>query len=268
MFNFISLGGGVQSSAMALMASRGEIEPMPTAAIFADTHAEPAAVYAWLARIERDLAFPLYRVSAGNLAAIVGTKPTTWKHRRVDIPAFIRNADGGRGGMANRSCTRDYKVRPIIRKVRELVGLTRKRAPAHVIVRQWIGISIDEWQRIKPSGQRWIENVHPLVDRRISRQDCIAWLERNGYHNPPKSSCVFCPYHSKHQWSLLQGEDLELAYRVDDALREAPPSEYRLKGTMYIHPSLRPLREVVPGPKPEFEQLDMFANECFGVCGV
>src|SRR5688572_3380034 len=33
----ISLGAGVQSSTMALMAAHGEIQPMPDAAIFADT---------------------------------------------------------------------------------------------------------------------------------------------------------------------------------------------------------------------------------------
>ncbi len=36
----ISLGAGVQSSTMALMAAAGEITPMPAAAIFADTQAE------------------------------------------------------------------------------------------------------------------------------------------------------------------------------------------------------------------------------------
>ena len=41
----ISLGAGVQSTTMALLAAHGEIQPMPDAAIFADTGWEPAAVY-------------------------------------------------------------------------------------------------------------------------------------------------------------------------------------------------------------------------------
>jgi hypothetical protein len=40
----ISLGGGVQSSAMALMAEQGILLPRPDAAIFADTGHEPDAV--------------------------------------------------------------------------------------------------------------------------------------------------------------------------------------------------------------------------------
>ena len=41
----ISLGAGVQSTTMALMAAQGEIGPMPDCAIFADTQGEPRKVY-------------------------------------------------------------------------------------------------------------------------------------------------------------------------------------------------------------------------------
>lgn len=41
----LSLGTGVQSTTMALMAARGALTPMPDCAIFADTGWEPEAVY-------------------------------------------------------------------------------------------------------------------------------------------------------------------------------------------------------------------------------
>ncbi|WP_206689871.1 hypothetical protein, partial [Streptococcus pseudopneumoniae] len=71
-FNFLSLGAGVQSSTMALMAARGEIEPRPTAAIFADTQAEPASVYRWLDWLKTEigrspLPFPIIQVTRGSL---------------------------------------------------------------------------------------------------------------------------------------------------------------------------------------------------------
>lgn len=66
--HIISLGAGVQSSCMALMAAAGEITPMPVAAIFADTQAEPKSVYVWLDWLEKQLPFPVHRVTAGNLA--------------------------------------------------------------------------------------------------------------------------------------------------------------------------------------------------------
>ena len=67
MKHIISLGAGVQSSTMALMAAKGEITPMPDCAIFADTGWEPVRVYEWLDWLETQLPFPLYRVSKGNL---------------------------------------------------------------------------------------------------------------------------------------------------------------------------------------------------------
>jgi 3'-phosphoadenosine 5'-phosphosulfate sulfotransferase (PAPS reductase)/FAD synthetase len=60
---YLSLGAGVQSSTLALMAARGEIGPMPKAAIFADTQAEPESVYRWLDWLEKQLPFPVHRVT-------------------------------------------------------------------------------------------------------------------------------------------------------------------------------------------------------------
>ena len=67
MLHVISLGAGVQSTTMALMAAHGDITPMPDCAIFADTGAEPLAIYQHLDWLETKLPFPVHRVSAGNL---------------------------------------------------------------------------------------------------------------------------------------------------------------------------------------------------------
>ena len=53
----LSLGGGEQSSVMALMAGEGAFDRTPDCAIFDDTHWEPPRVYEdieWLARISVD----------------------------------------------------------------------------------------------------------------------------------------------------------------------------------------------------------------------
>ena len=94
MLHIISLGAGVQSTTMALMAARGEIAPMPNCAIFADTGAEPLAVYRHLDWLEGVLPFPVYRVSAGNLRdEIVGAMSG---NNRMDArPPFFTNSGGG-----------------------------------------------------------------------------------------------------------------------------------------------------------------------------
>lgn len=71
MLTVISLGAGVQSSVMALMAAKGQIKPMPDCAIFADTQAEPDHVYEWLDWLETQLPFPVYRVTAETCAMIL-----------------------------------------------------------------------------------------------------------------------------------------------------------------------------------------------------
>ena len=92
--HIISLGAGVQSSTMALMAAHGEIGPMPTAAIFADTQAEPPSVYKWLDWLEERLPFPVYRVSAGNLTddmlRLRTSKRSGQKYMKLLIPAFVK----------------------------------------------------------------------------------------------------------------------------------------------------------------------------------
>ena len=87
----LSLGAGVQSTTLALMAAHGEIGPMPDCAIFADTGWEPKAVYEHLAWLQSPnvLPFPVHIVSAGDLRAdlLAGARGERW----ASIPAFTRN---------------------------------------------------------------------------------------------------------------------------------------------------------------------------------
>lgn len=264
----LSLGAGVQSTTMALMAARGEIGPMPDCAIFADTQWEPKRVYQHLDWLETQLPFPVYRVTHDNLRENIGTEVATRQYLRTDIPAFVKNPDGSAGGLINRTCTRDYKIRPIIRKVRELLGITGKRSPKTVVVEQWIGISLDEAIRMKPAREDYIANRWPLIEARMNRGDCLAWMKRNGYPEPVKSSCIGCPFHSNEEWRRLTKEEFADAVEVDRRLRDRPPQAYRTKGTLYLHRSIVPLDQVDFSTAEDRGQLNLFLNECEGMCGV
>lgn len=112
--HIISLGAGVQSSTMALMAAAGEITPMPVAAVFADTKAEPKAVYEWLKWLKERLPFPVLQVSSGSLRAKLLHSYWSEKNQKqtsTGLPAFVLNEDGSQGLMS-RQCTRDFKVTP------------------------------------------------------------------------------------------------------------------------------------------------------------
>jgi hypothetical protein len=188
----LSLGAGVQSTTLALMAAHGEIGPMPDCAIFSDTGWEPAAVYdhlAWLMS-PNVLPFPVHIVSAGDIRADL--IKASFGARWASIPAFTRIVKGNRVeiGMIRRQCTKDYKIVPIRRKVREMIGLTRRRSPPYPVVEQWIGISFDEVIRMKPSFEAWQVNRWPLIERQMTRRDCLRWLERHDYPEPPKAAAL------------------------------------------------------------------------------
>jgi hypothetical protein len=249
LLNIISLGAGVQSSTMALMAAHGEITPMPDCAIFADTQAEPEAVYEWLDWLEKQLPFPVYRVTAGSLVAqIMGDGPI-WGR-----PPFFTES----GGMVRRQCTGDFKIAPIRRKIREL---TRKPLTL------WIGISLDEAVRMKESDVKYITHQWPLVEKRLRRSDCIRWLESKQIPIPGKSACTFCPYHNDAMWRDLKLNDKSSfaeAVAIDKRIRNLP----KQIEPWYVHRSLKPLDQVDFSTDEDRGQLNMFNNECEGMCGV
>lgn len=128
MINVISLGAGVQSSTMALMAAHGEITPMPECAIFADTGWEPKAVYTWLEWLEKQLPFKVHHVSNGDLRE----EQVTARMRKHDeggkhyaaLPYFTKADGSDSRGMVKRQCTANYKIDPIERLIkRQLLGL-------------------------------------------------------------------------------------------------------------------------------------------------
>lgn len=262
----ISLGAGVQSSAMALMAAEGRFSVMPEVAIFADTQAEPRSVYDWLDWLELRLPFPVVRVSRGNLAqesVSVHTKGNgdTWV--KGGVPYFSRG-DDGRPFLMPRRCTADYKIAPINAWCRE----HRKGRP----VVTWIGISVDEAVRMKPSRSSGFTSVWPLVSMGIDRDGCLSWMRDRGYPRPPRSACVFCPFHSSAEWRRLKDGDpdaFEAAARYEEQLQSAHASMTGFRGGLaYLHKSLVPLRDVDLSTEHERGQMSLFDNECEGMCGV
>jgi hypothetical protein len=262
----LSLGAGVQSTTLALMAARGEI-PAPDCAIFADTGWEPKAVYDHLDRLEAALPFPLYRVSAGNIRDSIVARRNTTGGRFASVPWFTLDPTGKKG-MGRRQCTSEFKLKPIRQKLRELVGaVPRQRLPIDS-VKVLIGISTDEVSRMKPSRDRWIKNVWPLIDAGMSRQDCVRWMEERQW-KAPKSACIGCPFHSNAMWRELR--DLHPAEWVDavEVDRQLRQGNARgMKAEEYMHAARVPLDEVDLSTPEDRGQSNLFNNECEGMCGV
>jgi hypothetical protein len=159
-----------------------------------------------------------------------------------------------------RQCTAEFKIQPI-------QSFYTKNYNKQNIV-QWIGISLDEIYRIKPSRNKYVENRWPLIEMKMKRYQCIQWMENHGYPKPPRSACVFCPYQHDREWLRLKTEEpKEFKKAVEFERRmQVTKDSVGFTGEVRLHRSMKLIDEV------EFDannnQADMFLNECEGMCGV
>lgn len=241
----LSLGAGVQSTTLLLMACTGVL-PRLNAAIFADTRGEPAYVYDHFAKLKAyaaDRSTPVRLISAGSLSDTL-TEPGT---RFTSIPYFTKGSDGKKG-IGTRECTREFKVEPINREVRRMLGAKgRGRVRQGVYAEQWIGFSTDEYMRVSEKHQvEHIKQRFPLLELGMSRDDCHAWLEAHGWSDVAKSACVFCPYRSDAEWRFLRDNhpaDWKQATILDEAIRKGGVGKTgkTLDGEAFLHASRVPL---------------------------
>lgn len=188
----LSLGAGVQSSTLVMMAELGEI-PKFDLAVFADTGDEPSAVYRWLDWLESRMTIPLVRAMSGHgllkhmEEACKGTAT-----RCSQPPLFTAN-----GGRIFRKCTQDFKVAPIKRAIQHARNGQK--------VTQVFGISFDERHRARVPDAKYIEKCeHPLIDRFMTRVDCKRWMLSHGFPIPPRSACRMCPNRCNSEWQLMR----------------------------------------------------------------
>lgn len=260
----LSLGAGVQSTVLLMLSAEGRL-PKLDAAVFSDTGWEPAAVYAHLDRLEREVAgpagIPIARVSTGNIR----NDALNPQARFAQMPLYVRGHDGGQG-MLRRACTAEYKVKPIKAEVRRRLGYPHPTpVPKGVFVEQWIGISTDEASRAARHSDdvAYMRSWFPLITTvtggsrgRIgwTRTDCERYLTANGFPETPKSACVGCPYTGNARWRQMRDqrpEEWADAVEFDAAIRHgnarAIANGDLLDGEAFLHRSRVPLDQAPIG---------------------
>lgn len=159
--------------------------------------------------------------------------------------------------MLRRQCTYDWKIAPI----RRWLQAHRDKMP----VEMWLGITMDESQRMKPSNVKYITHRWPFCDEMNMRRDDVRrWLVEHGLGVPPRSACVFCPYHSDREWRDLRDvvpDDWRDALTFDAAIRGLRPPY-----SLFVCNKRMPLVDVQL--KGDREELELWENECEGICGV
>lgn len=237
-----SFGGGVQSTAALVLAARGEL-PVD-AFLFAnvgDDSENPATL-----RYVREIAMPYAAAHGINLVELqrrrkTGEAETLYGRltrpgsRSIGIPVRI----GHNGMPAPRACTVDFKIKVISSWCRQHGA--RKTKPAITM----IGISLDEFQRMRTdSGISYTRLAYPLVERRMSRQDCINVIALAGLPIPPKSSCWFCPFHSLTTWREMRDKEPAQFYAAA-ALEEHLNVKGVSRNPLYLTRSRKPLVKAI-----------------------
>lgn len=259
--NVISLGAGKQSSYMLLNALDGAYRHKPDFAIFSDTGCEPQYVYDYLRWLKNycieKYNFNIFIVSTGNLMQDVIDYITGSRKRVSMLPLRMKKQGLLDAAILPRQCTADYKIAPLRRHLQTIRN--RKR------IRLWIGISLDEIERVKCSPVKYIEHYYPLIENRIGIDQIVNWFSVNNLPEPGKSACLICPFHSFEYWSMLkrfQEREFRIACDFDDKIRNYPG----LRRKTYLSDRLRPLRDIDFTKYPTlFPDL---IDECHGMCGL
>lgn len=256
MLKVISYGGGVQSTAMLVLAAQSRIDFKTFLFCNVGDDSEHPATLAYVHEVAMPYAqangielVELHRVKRTGESETLYQRLTRDGIRSIDIP--VRMANGAPG---NRNCTADFKIKVVDRWLREHGA---KEEGAEVA----IGISLDEFQRMKPNMDKstpWKENRFPLIDLRMSRQDCMSVIVKAGLSVPPKSSCWYCPFHSISKWQEMRTNEPDLFQRSVDL--EKIINERRAilgKDNVWLSSKLKPLDKATT----ELEQQSLFEDE-------
>lgn len=207
----ISFGGGVQSTALLVLATQGRIDYRTFLFCNVGEDSEHPATLAYV----RDVVMPYVQHAHGiELIELQRTRfgePETLYQRltrpgsrSIGIPVRMSN-----GAPGTRACTGDFKIKVVARWLRDHGA--SKDNPATV----GLGISLDEFHRMRnDSGISWEKLAYPLIDLRLTRQDCINIIEKAGLPIPPKSSCWFCPFHTLRRWQEMRKQEPELFWKA------------------------------------------------------
>lgn len=239
----ISYGGGVQSTALLVLAGTGRLDV--DAALMAnvgDDSEHPATL-----RYVHDVAMP-WAAEHGVALHLLdrkrrnGETETLWGRLMRDgsrsLPIPIRMSNGAPG---TRSCTADFKIRVVGKWLKEHGASEENKATV------CIGISVDEIQRANTRRVEPHEEIaYPLLDLGLRRIDCQRLIADAGLPVPPKSSCFFCPFHRPTVWATMRAEEPELfekSVQLEDTLnaRRAVLG----KDPVFLTRFNKPLRHVV-----------------------
>lgn len=261
----LNYGGGVQSTALLVLAAQGAIDV--DLAIFANTgdDSEDPGTIEYMAQVARPFAAQ-HGIDLVEVTATIGGEPDTilGKINRTKRSEVIPVRSREQGVPLSRSCTVSFKLEVIGKELR------RRGAGPDNPATVMLGISADESSRSGRAAKEWERLAYPLLglgcdlprgwDRPIMRSDCEVIVRDAGLPVPPKSSCWFCPFTSVERWRERKRTRPDLFERACQL--EAQISE-KARKPRYLTRFGRPLAEVVQDEQLVLD-LDSELDSCTG----
>lgn len=261
---YLSFGGGVDTMALLVLLARGEIEA--DAVLFSNVgeDSEDPATLDYVRQVAIPYAeqhnIPFHVLQKTRKDGRQDTILQTIKrpNRSIGIPARM----SGSGAPGNRTCTLNFKVQ-VCASYAWKHG-ARPKKPATML----IGIALEEFSRARTdSGKSYITLAYPLIDKRLTRQDCIRIIEQEGLPVPPKSSCWFCPYRTLSNWQQMRQQRPVLFWQAVELEQFINQKRASIgKDQVWLSGALKPLDKATS----ELQQLSLWpaAKEEEYSCGV
>lgn len=232
----------MQSAAIAALIVQGELRP--DLAVIVDTEREQSTTWTYMDEVIAPalatVGVTLHRVRKSDYATVdlYGGEDGD----SLLLPAFTTQK--GAVGKMPAFCSNEWKRR-VVQRWATGQGVT--------LCDMWLGISVDERQRMSFVAGKW-ENRYPLIEKRLNRGDCMALVEKMGWPTPPRSSCWMCPQHSDAEWRDIRDnkpEDWQQAIHFEREIHKRDPHAF-------LHEQAVPLEQVDLSER----NADLFGHGC------
>lgn len=180
---YLSHGMGVNSTALMLLLIDDGLE---FESVFSDTGCEKPETYEYL-KLLREEGYKITRIIPQvKEKGVTYTNLYDYFWSWQGIPIIHR-----------RQCCAKFKKQPIDKYVKQ---------PCDVM----LGYDFNERKRRHTKNRKQIVFTFPLIERKITRDQCIKIIKDHGLPIPINSSCYFYPFKSKKQWKHLRDIHPEL----------------------------------------------------------
>ena len=252
----VSFGGGVQSTALAILAATGKIEV--DAFVFCDTGFEQSIVFEFLEKhtlpLLNHVGIPFHIAKAEEYA---GTLHGETNFGNFLLPPFFHGDGNGEAkGRQPAFCSSKWK-----KEVFNRFCAKQFNAKKYDVI---MGFSTDEIHRAGRIKQtKKYRYQFPLLDLRMNRGDCVKLVQDTFNAPPPRSSCYFCPNHTQHEWrEVMAGVDREKVVAIDEKIRNSLKDKMQGGINAFLTVECKPIAECDFDDKNEV----IFSRLCAGGC--